>query len=53
MPDSTKWALEQMESANRIFEPGEKTWRQQLTNLIVWAVECILILQIVSSLYGL
>jgi hypothetical protein len=53
MSDSTKWALERMESANRIYEPNEKTWRRQLTNLIVWAIECILVLHLASSLYGL
>lgn len=53
MSDSTKWALEQMEKANRIFEPDEKTWRQQLGNLIVWTIEGILILHLASYLYGL
>ncbi len=53
MSDSTKWALDQMEKANHIFEPDEKSWRQQLFNLLVWAVECMLILKLASSLYGL
>jgi hypothetical protein len=52
MPDSTKWALEQMEKANHIFEPDQKTWRAQLANLIIWAVECILILKLASLFYA-
>jgi hypothetical protein len=53
MSDSTKWALEQLEAANHIFEPDEKTWLQQLINLVIWAVEVMLIWKLAYTLFGL
>jgi hypothetical protein len=40
MSDSTKWALERLEKANAINEPDEKPLGVQLTDLLIWAVEC-------------
>lgn len=50
MPDSTKWALERLEEANHIFEPGDKTWQAQLANLVIWALECALVWSLASRL---
>ena len=47
---STRWALERLEEANRIFEPHEKTWWAQLVNLLVWAAELTLICLLVPWL---
>jgi hypothetical protein len=43
MTDSKQWALEQMQEANTIFEPKEKTPRSQLENLIIWIIEIAVI----------
>lgn len=51
MAESTRWALEKMESANRIFEPHQKTWRAQLGNLVVWTAECYLLWLLVRRLF--
>ncbi len=39
MSGSKQWALEKLEQANAIFEPGEKSWRAQLLDLVIWSLE--------------
>ena len=43
MESGTERALERLEKANRIYEPGQSTWRVQLVELIIWTLECGLI----------
>ena len=44
---STQWAMEQMEKANTIYEPSEKSWISQTSNVLVWTLECAYILWLV------
>ena len=50
LEQSTRWALEQLERANHIFEPYEKTWWSQLVNLLIWAAELAVICLLVPWL---
>ncbi len=50
MPDSKQWALDKLTQANTIFEPGDKTWWDQLANFLVWALECLLVWYLASHL---
>lgn len=43
MSESRQWALDKLRQANAIFEPADKSWRAQLGDFLVWALECALI----------
>lgn len=43
MSDSEAWARRALEEANTILEPGDKTWRSQLADLLIWAAEVAMI----------
>lgn len=40
---STAQALEQLTRANAIYEPDEKNWQAQLLDVIIWAVEMVVV----------
>gem|GEM_PF-5861749 len=52
MSDSKKWALDRLAEANIIFEPNEVSWKGQLRDLIVWALELALITYLAQRFFS-
>jgi hypothetical protein len=50
--DSKKWALDRLAEANIIFEPNEVSWKGQLRDLIVWALELALITYLAQRFFS-
>jgi hypothetical protein len=46
--ESKQWALQELEKANKIYEPGEKSGWSQLGNVIVWTLEIAIVGYFVS-----
>ena len=51
MSDTTQRALEELQEANTIFEPKEKTRLSQLGNLIIWTIEIAVIVYLAFRFY--
>ena len=46
--ESKQWALDELEKANKIYEPSEKSGWTQLADVIVWTIEIAIIAYFVS-----
>lgn len=46
--ESKQWALDELEKANTIYEPSQKSGWTQLGDVIVWTIEIAIIAYFVS-----